>query len=162
MRRGIAPGLALAAMVFAATPALAASAAAAQAPSIDWEAARAAFAAGAAVGSPPEGQAETVRCAAHWSQWAQAVRAGRVPDEGRTVSPSLFPPEVSLTALNWLIATAQPKGGESPVELEARIEAAMAGAEAPAAANIAAALSGDAAKMREVMGILGTCVNFAR
>jgi hypothetical protein len=125
---------------------------------VDWAAAKAAFEAGEGVDEKPDERSEMIGCAAFWSQWANAANAGRVPPEaGRAVSPLLIVPDAGMLAFAWLLASIQPEGNEDTAALEAEVEAAMVEVEPLAREKITAALAGDGAALRGVMGVLGTC-----
>lgn len=142
--------LALAAGGIAPAPALAQS--------IDWNAAKAAFDAGANGPDKPDERAKIVGCAAFWSQWNAAVLEQRVPaDAGRLVSPLLVAPDSNVMAFGWLLVSIEPVGNEDPAAVEAEVEAAMAEVEPFAKGKVDAALAGDGAALAGVMSLLGIC-----
>jgi hypothetical protein len=150
MEAGMMAGLALAAGALTPRPVLAQQ--------VDWVAAKAAFETGADGDEKPDERAEMIGCAAFWSQWANAANAGRVPAEaGRTVSPLLVVPDAGMLAFGWLLASIQHEGNEDTAALEAEVEAVMAEVEPLAREKITAALAGDRAALRGVMGVLGKC-----
>ena len=150
MKAGIKIGLALVSGALLPAPALAQQ--------IDWNAAKAAFEAGANGSETPDEREEYAGCTAFWSEWSDAAHAGRVPAVvGQTINPALVAPDSGSVALEWLYILIEPRAGETQAAAENEASAMLAAINPLATEKVEAALKGDAAAMRGVMGILGTC-----
>ncbi len=150
MMRKPAIAFALGAAVLAASPSLAQQ--------VDWNAAKAAFEAGVSSADKPDDRDKQIGCTAFWSEWNNAVNAGRVPaDAGTRVSPLLVAPDSNIMAFGWLVVSIEPGAGEDPDAVEAEIEAGLKEVEPFAAQAVNDALAGNGQSLAGVMRMLGIC-----
>jgi len=118
---------------------------------VDWAAAKAAFDEGADPANAPTSEKAFAYCAAYWTAWNDAARAGKVPPEaGTQVNPTLVAPKVGHMRLQWQTWI---ELGDDPAASAAYFQQAS-----PAVTlQVAKALTGDGPALQAVMTVLGAC-----
>jgi hypothetical protein len=125
---------------------------------LDWNAAKTEFEAGVRSADKPDDRDKQIGCTAFWSEWNNAVNAGRVPTEaGARVSKLLVAPDSNMMALGWLMVSIEPEAGEDPAAVEAEVEAGLKEVEPFAAQAVSNALAGNGQSLAGVMRMLGIC-----